>query len=291
MFDLFKKQKTDKNISTENSNTKGQNEKSLLFIATHVMHKGIISEYKKLCNVCRDKYDVILLLDNTKFNFKSSSPVCNRIFYGQEVNCFLFDENIHDFLNLPYHNVEKEGDFSQVMWFNADYRFYYVKKFLPDYKYYWQFDWDCFCNGDSYAPFLKKYENNNNDLLIALLRNEEHQSDWGWTHRVSWVYNKDINLYGSLFPVCRLSTDAIDYLYKKRLEHTEIFKNFLDDPDARWVFCELFVPTELKLNDKFTMAGIENEYIRYRPEFDLNAERMYEEPDFHIYHPVKGSFC
>ncbi|MCX4275460.1 MAG: hypothetical protein OSJ27_06735 [Candidatus Gastranaerophilales bacterium] len=286
MFNLFKKQKP-----VENSNTDNNQGKSLLFIATHVMNKGIISEYKKLCNTCKDKYDVILLLDNTKFNFKSPSPVCNRIFYGIEIKCFLFDENIHDFLNLPYHHVEKEGNFGQVMWCNADYRFYYVRKFFPNYKYYWQFDWDCFCNGDSYAPFLKKYENNSSDLLIALLRNEEHRSEWCWTHQVNWIYGDNINLYGSLFPVCRLSANAIDYLYEKRLEHAKLFKSFLNDPDARWIFCELFVPTELGLNEKFTMAGIENEYIRFRPVFDLNTERLYEEPDFHIYHPVKGASC
>lgn len=287
MFNFFKNLFTNQNIN-KNLNTSKHNNKALLFIATHLMNKGIISEYKKLCNVCRDKYDVILLLDNTKFNYQSASPVCTRIFYGCEVNCFLFDNNTHDFLNLPYYHIENKGNFAQVTWYNADYRFYYVKKFFPDYKYYWQFDWDCFCNGDSYTPFLKKYENNKSDLLMPLLRNENHRSDWCWTHQIDWLYKNNVNLYGSLFAACRLSSNAIDYLYKKRLEHAETFKNFLENPNARWIHCELFAPTELKLGN-FTIAGIEDEYMRFRPEFDLNSERLYENPDFHIYHPIKGS--
>ena len=94
--------------------------------------------------------------------------------------------------------------------------------------------------------------------------------------------------YASFFPVVRLSSLAIDFLYKKRVEHSEIFERIKNNKLNRWINCELFVPTEL-LNNNFTGENIEQP-LRFSPEYDLNEERLFENQDNLIYHPVKGNF-
>ena len=178
------------------------------------------------------------------------------------------------------------NDLSKVIWYNSDYPFYIIKKYFPDYDYYWAFEYDVFFNGKNYKPFFDKYDKRNEDLLSTLYRNVDNE-DWFWKNGISWIYT-DISLYGTLFPAVRLSAKAIDWLYKKRLEYGEIFSKL--EPAAatknRWLFCEIFTPTELKKNG-FNCANIEEENVRYLPIYNLNTQRIFENPDNKLYHPVK----
>ena len=90
----------------------------------------------------------------------------------------------------------------------------------------------------------------------------------------------------SFFPVIRLSGRAIDILKERRIEHGKIYKNFENDPNARWIFCELFVPTELAKKG-YSAKLLENQYLRFNPNFNFNKERVFEFPDYKLYHPVR----
>lgn len=266
--------------------------KNLLAICTHYISKGIISEYKKMSNI--EGYDCILVINNSQAKIKTnntSEPIVTLDFYNTPVKCFLYDLNMNNSMNLPNNFKERKENvsFYLSMWHNADYRFYYIKKYLPDYEYYWQFDYDIFCNGKSYKPFLDKYANKNEDVLICRFREETFNSSWSWTHNVEWLYEQSkTTLYGSFFPISRLSNRAVDFLYKKRLEHDKKFKEFPADENKQWPFSELFVPTEL-LNNGYTGAAIDEPNIGLN-EFDLNEDRFFEEPNNLLYHPVKGNF-
>ena len=260
--------------------------KMLAFISTHIINRAVISEYNKLSKV--KDCDCILAIDNTNLKIPVDSAVTEKEFYGTKVRCFFFDQNIHNSLHLPWFTENYQTDsFSEIMWYNCDYRFYYVKKFFHDYDYYWQFEYDIFCNGNSYQSFFDKY-NGTEDLLILRLRQEQVNGDWWWSKNIEWQY-KESSVYGSLFPLVRLSGKAVDFLYTQRLRQSERYQKIQDRTGSNWPFCELFVPTEL-INNGFTAFGMEEEQITWDQEYDLNENRLFENPDGLLYHPVKGQF-
>ena len=183
-----------------------------------------------------------------------------------------------------------KASFKDVMWYNADYRFVYAKKYFPDYDYYWQFDYDIYCNGISYEPFFSKYSNRDEDLLICEYREEKKDGEWFWTKDLEWIYPQD-KIMASFFPISRLSGKAIDYLYKRRLEQRITYENIPDKTHSRWLFSEVFVPNELALAG-FKCNGIYEKYVSadaWNVEFDLN-DRLFEKPDNELYHPIKGDY-
>ena len=112
--------------------------KTLIFLSTHFVDEAVISEYKKMRN--SKNVDAVLAIDNNACKYDFQNRIENKIFFGASVRCFFFDSKLHDELELPYFTFGGAKDFASVMWHNCDYRFYYVKKFFPDYEYYWQID-------------------------------------------------------------------------------------------------------------------------------------------------------
>ena len=230
-------------------------------------------------------------MDNTDKRFSSDTD--NHIqyleFYGEKYKCFLFDENLHKALALPNYVCSHDKSFAGIQWSNGDYRFYYIRKYFPNYDYYWQTEYDIFCNGVSYKPFLDNYKDNFSDLIIQKEDKtiKDKNKKWCWINKTDWIY-KNTHKYRSFFPIERLSARAIDFLYKKRLEHGEVYSKVEDDISVRWINCELFTPTEL-INNGFSCDYI-NEFLYYKKEFDLNDNRLFERPDNRLYHPVKGNF-
>lgn len=261
--------------------------KTFVFMVTHIITRGVVNEFKKLAMT--SGFDTILLIDNSNKILKNL-PLNTQIeleLFGNKINAFLFDKNIVNTINLPqYSQNSKRTNFSDLMWYNADYRFFMVRKYFQDYQFYWQFDYDVFFNGASYSKFFEKYNNSNIDLYISYINETKVNSDWEWTKRTEWIYDK-INLYSSFFPASRLSGKAIDFLYEKRLTHKKIFEKS-KTKNKRWINCELFVPTEL-INNGFKAERL-NESLRFSPNYDLNEDRLFEKPDNILYHPIKGNY-
>ena len=220
--------------------------KSLAFFKTHFIEDSVISEYIKL-NSSND-IETILFIDNhTGFiKNKSDVPIKNINFNGKDINCFLFDLNIFKSMNLPYYtDITDNEDLGKAIWYNSDYPAYIVKKYFPGYDYYWSIEYDVFCNGKSYSEFFNNYTQNESDLIVSDYRSFKNSDEvWYWNDKSEWIY-KNIEKFGSFFPVFRLSSNAIDYLYKRRQEHAAEFEKVKYNPNNRWVFCESFVPTEL----------------------------------------------
>ena len=256
--------------------------KTLLILSTHFIDENIISEYLKMRNT--PNVDAILAIDNNAYKYDFKTRIENKIFYGSSVKCFFFDSKLHDEMELPYFNYSDETTFGGVMWHNCDYRFYYIKKFFPDYDYYWQFEYDVFCNAETYEGFLKKFETSRADLIIKNFRQEKLNGTWGWTHGMDWIYHNQ-ELYGGLFPAVRLSARAVDFLYKRRLAHKNIYK--LNDSESRWAHCELFTPTEL-MNNGFSCENLDEPNVHLQ-NFYLNDDRFFLKHDDKLYHPVKSA--
>ena len=174
--------------------------KTLIFISTHIINNAVISEYKKMLKV--ENADCILAIDNTNLKIPFENRITEKEFFGTQVKCFFFDKDVHNEINLPWFTEKNHtNNFAEVMWHNSDYRFYYVKKYFPDYDYYWQFEYDIYCNGDSYQPFFDKYSDRKEDLLILNFREEKHNGEWFWSYnRTDWLY-KDKKIYGGFFPI------------------------------------------------------------------------------------------
>lgn len=256
--------------------------RTLLILSTYFVDETVISEFHKMKNT--PNVDAIMAINNTNFKCEFKSRVEDKILFGTSVRCFFFDSNLHEELNLSYHAFNGKKNFGGIMWQNGDYRFYYVRKFFPNYDYYWQFEYDVFCNAPTYAGFLSKFAENRADLLVNDFRAEKKNSDWCWAYGLDWIYD-DCEIYGSFFPAVRLSARAIDFLYQRRLEHVPIFQQA--DGDKRWIFCELFVPTEL-MNAGFSCEALNEPHVHLN-NFYLNDDRFFLAPDNQLYHPVKSA--
>lgn len=264
---------------------------------THYINTAVVSEYNKLMSSLDDSFHCILFIDNheniihTKKNVVTLSLIINNL----TVNAFLYSETVHKELKLPYYTDNPENqDFGNMMWYNSDYPLYAIRKYFPGYDYYWSFENDVFCNGNSYKPFFNNYKKDDSDLIISDYRDVSDEKDWYWQYNTDWCFEQN-RVYGCLFPVLRMSAKAVDFLYKKRLEHAKIFKKLLTNSkknltqehnNLRWIFCEAFTATELT-NNGFKCRSLEEPYIRYLPVYNLNVQRIFENPDFKLYHPVK----
>lgn len=263
--------------------------KTLACMRTHFIDASVISEYIKLHKATCANIDTVLFIDNHTGFIKPQNdyPIQTINFNGFDIKCFLFNQQIFEKFNLPFYTDNFDNsDIGMVMWYCSDYPLYIIKKYLPEYDYYWSIESDVFCNGDSYIPFFEKYKNDSCDLIIKDYRTLENTTEkWFWKERSEWIY-ANTEKYASFFPVVRLSAKAADFLYVKRLEHSEAFESIKDDIRNRWIFCELFVPTELTAN-KFQCKNLNEENLRYQPNWNLNKQRIFEHPDFKLYHPVK----
>lgn len=257
--------------------------KDLIFFCTHIINRAIISEYKKLKNSYPEKFDVILVINNEVTKLDYNHGLHELTFFDEPVKCLLFDKALNDKLGLACMYNRKISSFSKTMWYNGDYRYYYVRHFLPDYAYYWYIEYDVYCNGKSYKPFLLRYESRTEDLLIKDFSTPPKALNWKWKDDSDWVYDPQ-KLAGSFFPLSRLSARAVDYLYERRKEHIKLFESSRV-PRKRWIFCELFVPTEIVLAN-FSADTIDEEFIQ-QGTIDLNENRIFESPDDKIYHPIK----
>ena len=261
--------------------------KNLVFISTHIINEAVISEYKKMAK--GKNYDYVLAIDNENFKTEIDNRISEKEFFGTKVKCFFFDKKLNEELKLPkYERNNLSEDFGKIMWYNGEYRFFYVKKYFPDYDFYWQLDWDCYFNGESYDAFLDQYLDRNEDLLILDFRKEILNGNWYHSKYVEWLY-KDKEIYGSLYCISRISGRAADFLYDAIFKIEEKYKNLDDKSKSFWPFCELVTPTEL-MNNGYTCADIHQDTITYNKEYDLNTNRLFEHPDNLFYHPIKGDF-
>ena len=266
--------------------------KTLIFMKTHLINNAVLNEYKKLSNSLNENEDCILFLDNESQILceKPGELPINGIKYEQfgdlTIPIFLFNSAKYRYLNLPFYEHKKvNAEYQKAMWYNSDYSLYAMRRFFPDYDYYWQIEYDVYCNGSSYHPFFDKYRNSSADLIVSDIRqHKDNDENWGWVFYTDWAY-KGVQKWGCFFPVIRLSAKAADVLYAKRLEQAEYFKSLPNTLENRWIFTEVFVPTECACNG-LSMEEID-EPMRYEPVYNLNIDRIWENPDFKLYHPVK----
>lgn len=256
--------------------------KSVLILTTHILNASILSEYKKMADT--PNVDAVMMIDNHKKEFEHKERIETQTHFGVEAKCFFFDEEVHEELKLPYYPTTKEGDFGKIMWWNADYRFYYFRHYFPEYDYYWLIEYDVFFNttDGTYSAFVEKYDKDTADFVGPPLATKKIDDEWNFAKNIGWIYEDHV--YGTIFPAIRLSRKAIDFLYERRLAHVAPYE--AAEEKKSWVFVEAFVPTELKLHG-FTLSSTKEPHVKFKPAISLNDQRIFQKPDNLLYHPVK----
>lgn len=261
--------------------------KELIILRTHIIDEGIINEYSKLAATGKE---CLLMIDNNENIFIDHG--------GGEGKCKIYNHNIHYFLTyasdykvlkLPFYANTRDADYKTVMWYNCDYALYLIRKIFPDYDIYWQFEYDVYLNGNDYMVFFEKYMDPRIDLYITNLQ-KPLPGKWCWLEKSEWMYSHEQS-WACLFSTLRITAEAIDFLYNERIKQSVIFDYLLDNnkvKDVRWLFCEIFATTALKING-FNCKAIDTERIAYGPYFSepFYKKKLYLSPDGLLYHPIK----
>lgn len=256
--------------------------RTLAFLKTHKINSGIIDEF---CKLKSSGVDALLVIDN-KDKFYPDSGIVEYVFYGRKIKCLLTDFECYEECNLPgYYDNKDNLNYNRFMWYNSDYPMYAVYKYFPDYDYYWQIEYDVFCNGKNYKPFFGKYRHDNADLIVT--RFNKAAKAWWATEKTDWIWNDEIIKCCCILPVLRISNRALLYLYNKRIEHGKIYKQNISNENVRWLYCEIFTATEIANNPNFTAKELVNQYISDKPVINLAENRIFLKQDNKLYHPVR----
>lgn len=100
-------------------------------------------------------------------------------------------------------------------WRCGDYCYYVTRVDRPDYDYYWLMEPDVLVNATDLACFFSQFANTDADLLAARLGPRDEK--WLWTQTVTPI---GLAPFGCLFPITRMSGQAIDCLYQARRRHS-----------------------------------------------------------------------
>ena len=147
--------------------------KVLMVLTTHFVDENVISEYRKMKNT--PNVDAVLAINNNECKFDFKNRVEDRIFFDTICKCFFFDQNLNGEFGLPVFIDNDKQSFETTTYHNGDSRFYYIRKYFPDYDYYWQSEYDVFCNAENYEGFLNKFIDNSADLLIQDLKKDSEK--------------------------------------------------------------------------------------------------------------------
>jgi hypothetical protein len=194
-------------------------------------------------------------------------------------------ESTHESIRLTNAGCEALGLFCppDFTWRCGDYAFYAARKRFPDVAFFWIIEYDVrFAGGDAEEFFAFFSARNTVDLLAAYF--QPVQGYWHWER---FARSRDHHPYRCLFPVVRLSSRAIDALFKKRVQHSRQFLR-----RVLWPNDESFVGTTLA-NGGFSCHDL-NDFGRifYHEEtFSFHSAIQGESffPDhagLKVYHPV-----
>lgn len=261
----------------------------LIIFKTHLLDLHIINEYIKMR---RYNYNCILFIDNYKNIFPDHGYKIGKCkLFNKDILYFLNNKEDYIGLSLPMLGMNTNPSHTEIMWHNCDYPLYVVRKYFPEFEYYWSVEYDCYMNGSDYSVFFEKFFNHYEDFLVTGYFKPKH-GEWSMMEKTDWIY-QHTEIYGCILPLLRISGSAIDFLYTKRLDHKIIFYDAIKQSDnianIRWINSEPFMATELT-NNNYVCKKIDTERIAFRPFFSepFYKEKLYLKPDNLIYHPIKN---
>ncbi|WP_298421995.1 hypothetical protein [Rhodoblastus sp.] len=162
-----------------------------IIIRTHFFDAAVEDLASRLTS--ETTLDVLIVVDETK-GFVSIPPTFNKLAFNND-----------DLTRLELATPQRVG------WLCGDYFFYVAREHLTSHHYFWIIEPDVIINADHLSTFFQHFNAISDDLLaISLAPRFKH---WSWHDAMSEYVPK---VYGCLFPILRLSANAVDYLYRKR---------------------------------------------------------------------------
>jgi hypothetical protein len=170
-------------------------------------------------------------------------------------------------------------------WLCGDYFYYIAFHELPDYDYYWLCEPDVHFSFSDIKDFFQKFETNSADLLAPQF--EKKDKKWFWFKNAEKISQ---NIYGCLFPITRLSRNALRHLHSERQELTTLFQQ-KKMAFAAWPNDESFVCTTLQRYG-FDCQNLNQVCKFFDGDFDLTPilwDIAVNKPQKNkVFHPVLG---
>jgi hypothetical protein len=238
-----------------------------------------------LQEVCSNNTDLYLLIEIKE----------EIITIPKDINYFSF--NLKTLKTLNYVQLEET-----IIPGSNHFPVFQFYKSHPQYDYYWNIEYDVFCNGN-WNVLFNYFKSIDSDFISSHLERYHQALEWYWWKSLQI---KTINIpkgqyIKSFNPIYRISNKAMTILHK-----------FLSEGNSG--HHEVLIPTVLnhlgyKINDwggvgEFVLPDCENSFyltnsnvdssdylgssMRYRPVFNLNEIRFRIPENNLLYHPVKG---
>jgi hypothetical protein len=191
----------------------------------------------------------------------------------------------------PFEKISHTDDFSsfdlphfpagQVLWYNADYPLYVLRRAFPNAACYAMVEYDVSVTADLTAMMRHAVEGHI-DLIAHEVRDAPH--DWYW---YNWIKDHFARPMQSLIPLLVLSGRAIDHMLRAR---QDMAKRMPPSENAHWPFCEAFIPSVLLALPDFRMEDIRDH--AKLPHYSFSDARSIADPIVNqpgsIVHPVLG---
>lgn len=147
-------------------------------------------------------------------------------------------------LNLEFmRNCKLSSNIPKVGWRCGDYAFYRMLKHDDSFNYYWIFESDIAFTVEGIRNFINSVTSAPIDLIAPYFRSRDES--WSWSKRLKRSY-PSYDVYGCLFPMVRVSREALSFMFKERIKLSA--KVFTDDDINNYPNDESFTSSILKNN-------------------------------------------
>ena len=257
--------------------------KQAVLLSSHVFNDFIMSGYEKLREAIIEDMDLFLLIEMNENDF--NIPV--------SINKFTFSlESLNGLNYIPIAETILPG--------SNHFPLFLFYREHPCYAYYWNIEYDVYCNGD-WSALFDAFMPVDSDFLTSHIERYQQTTEWMWwdTLQLQTMDIPKAQYVKSFNPIYRISNKAMAFLDKVLSE-------------GNFGHHEVLIPTVLnhagyKINDwggmgEFVLPGKENTVyttnsnvsnyyylgssMRYRPLFYLE-ELESKIKDNLLYHPVK----
>jgi hypothetical protein len=203
----------------------------------------------------------------------------------------LADETLAPLDCAPFETIAHTDDFSAfglpkfphrtVLWYNADYPLYLLRKQFPAASHYAMVEYDVAANIDLHA-LLRHSAASGIDLIAHNIR--DCAPEWMWTETAVAHFSRPLQ---SFFPLLIISGRAVDGLLARRLE---IYRNKTPKSYADWPFCEAFIPSVIAEMPAARIEGLaaHADLGSYRNIFPMHVNQPEAAAAGTVCHPVLG---
>lgn len=201
-----------------------------------------------------------LLIENYKrfVSTYGAERVCVLVDQTQTTHDWPGDFNILGLDNEFIDSLRLHRSFGKVGWRCGDY-FYYLALQNFEFDFLWLIESDVYFHYDGLNNFFSSFDKNKTDFISHRIRRRE--SEWHWYRSMADLGYREV--YGSLFPLTRVSRSGLQYLLAER---QRISAQYVEtaSPGQLYPNDEAFTASTF-LNTQFTMQSLKETHPKAFP--------------------------